>query len=86
MSKEPFGINKLREAYKSVFSTPHGQIVLFDILKRGFVFSPGVKTDSVVELSRNEGARQLALLILRFSKTSQKEIIRNYEDHIDSTA
>lgn len=78
--KKPFGINQLRIVFRRVFDSDEGRIALNYILKRGFVFThlDESRTGNQFEIYRNEGARNLALMILNMSKTPIAEITDDY--------
>lgn len=66
--------------YRAVFDTPQGQRVLSDICKHSFVFdSTFVRGDSH-ETSLNEGARRLALSILRILRKDMRELMKLNEE------
>ena len=82
-TRRPFGINQLRAVFRRVFSTDEGRQVLDYIVRRGHVFTPldESRTGNQFEVYRNEGARELALMILTMSKVPVTEII---EDHYET--
>lgn len=54
-------------AYRAVFNqnSPAAQYVLADLLERGFMTSTTMRSNDPIELARNEGKRQMALVIVR---------------------
>lgn len=87
-------VTKLREAltktsinrdYEAVFSTPQGKAVLADICKMGYVghstFAPLCREKTLL----NEGARVLALAILRKVKIQPQLVIENQLDDKNQT-
>lgn len=87
MKKKPkkgeFGLNSIRSSFRRVFDTPDGKVVLNYIMRRGNVFTPlnQSRAGNEFEIYRNEGARELALLILGMSKIPPANII---EDHYET--
>jgi len=51
------------KSYQTFFETEDGQVVLFDIMKKGRIFSSTLGA-SPEETARNEGQRELVLYIL----------------------
>lgn len=74
-----FGSNAIRKSYAKVFGTPDGMVVLKDIMKHCFIFTPTIRSDSGIEMARNEGARQAALRILNKAKITDNKFLEHYE-------
>lgn len=62
---------ELRRAYKHVFTSPEGKLVMKDILSRGGVTTPRFVTDPT-QRDFFEGQRHLAWSIFRFVHSSDK--------------
>ena len=59
---------RLQGKYKNLFSTPDGQIVLEDLLRRFYVYSSTHVKDDPTTSAHREGQRQVVLHILKLSK------------------
>lgn len=64
---------KINNAYKNVFGTPDGKIVLDDILSKGFLWATTFTGNSYTYF--NEGKRDLALYVLKRTNTADPNII-----------
>ena len=60
-------------AYRRLFSTEDGKIVLKDLMKCCFFFTPTIGQDST-ETFFNEGQRAVILRLLQTSKMNQQQI------------
>lgn len=63
----------LYNAYKECFSTPHGRLVLDDILSKGMLWQTTFTGNSQTYF--NEGKRDLALYVLKRTNTADPNII-----------
>jgi hypothetical protein len=57
--------SRVNEAYKSVFTTPEGEIVLAHLCKVNFVFTTTFVKGDPYQTALHEGQRRLTLSILR---------------------
>jgi hypothetical protein len=71
--------NVVLEAYRTIFNTPAGEIVIKDLCKLGFLFRPTIVHGNDQETFMHEGARQLVLLILKKAKVTPNQIIQDYD-------
>ena len=71
----------VNRAYKTVFGTPEGKVVLDDILSKGSLWSTTFTGNSQTYF--NEGKRDLALYVLKRTNTADPNIIiRLMEDNL----
>ena len=77
-----FRKKQLHEAFRRVFDTPDGKIVLRQIMKDGFVFRTTFVKGDPHETALNEGSRRLALSIVRFFERDHKGFIEQLEEGI----
>lgn len=87
--KSLFASLHLKHDYKEVFSTPHGQRVLADIMRRAGVTRPQFESDP--EKARLlEGHRHLAHSIYRMVHSSDEPLLKliteeqNKQDHVSN--
>lgn len=73
----------LHGAYKRVFDTPDGRIVLAHLMKTGHVTTPVAHGDSEQQI-RNAGAQHLVLSILRFLNKDPNQIAQQVNDNIQN--
>lgn len=62
---------RLRQAYRRVFDSPDGEMVLSDMLRRSGVTAPRFTKDPI-ESAFFEGQRHFVLSVFRFVHTSDK--------------
>ena len=67
---------RLRAAYRDVFATPAGELVLHDLLRRAGILSTSVVLGSPEATHVNEGRRQLALEILQQLRWSEGDLAK----------
>jgi len=65
----------LQRAYKSFFSTDDGQLVIYDLMKKGHFLSPTVGSSPEIS-NRNEGQRELVLYILEMT---ERDIVKTHK-------
>lgn len=70
----------LLKAYRSVFDTPQGRVVLYDLMKNHSVLSSTFRGD-VNQMLVKEGERNTILRILTILKTDPKQILERIEEH-----
>ncbi len=79
-----FARNKQRSiAYKEVFGTDSGKIVLYDLMLNTNMIDSSFDPDPL-QMARKEGERNVCLRILNIIKTDIKQLdklIRESEDH-----
>lgn len=79
--------NRLREAYKKVFSGPDGELVLHDILEKSHMFSPSYVSANdglagALETALREGERNVALRIVTILRYNSRDTLRlNQQQH-----
>lgn len=72
---------ELLQAYKEVFNSPNGKLILHDLMSEGHFISPThTKRDSVNETLINEGKRNLVLYIICQFKTSPELIMKFFKE------
>lgn len=69
----------LVNAYKTVFNSDQGQVVLWDLMKNANLLCKQYAGD-VNELLLNEGKRELVLLILAKINTDPSDLIKRMEE------
>lgn len=69
--------------FKVVFSSPEGKRVLAKICSDGFLFRPTFTAGEPHQTALNEGARRLALSILKTVMTTPRQLQEFAEEHID---
>lgn len=67
---------KLNEAYKKVFDSKDGELVLTDLCKKGFILDTTYVPNNAHETSHREGMRRLILSILRFLNKRPEDILQ----------
>lgn len=70
----------LVEDYNKVFNNPQGEIILYDLMKRGYFLIPTSDARGEAHANRNEGMRELILYILTMLDKDSKEIIKIYKE------
>jgi len=75
--------NNYKQDFKVVFSSPEGQRVLAKICADGFMFRPTFVAGEPNQTALNEGARRLALSILKTVKTTPRQLQEFAEEHIE---
>ena len=72
-------------AYKSFFESADGQIVLYDLMEKGYFLSPTLAdSGDQYATARNEGMRELVVYILSEMKRDARQIysfIKHNEDN-----
>lgn len=63
------------DAYRRLFDTPDGKLVLADLLKEGRLFDVSVEAGDPLTTGLNDGRRALALVILERLRWSEMEIL-----------
>ena len=71
--------NDLVEDYQNVFNSEKGQIVLYDLMKRGYFLTPTSDDRGDSHSHRNEGMREIILYILEMLEKDSKEILEIYK-------
>lgn len=66
-------------AYKRLFSTTDGEIVLNDLMSISCFLTPTHVVQDTASTANNEGKRELFLYILRNLTTDSKEILKRIE-------
>ena len=69
----------VKAAYKRLFDSPDGKIVLAHIMKHGFVLRSTFVQGDPHETALNEGMRRMALSIIRYANIEEQYILENYE-------
>ena len=67
-------LNELHDAYRALFSTPDGKLVLEHLCKSAFVYDSTYVAGDSHETAHREGQRRIILSILRFCDKDPKEI------------
>jgi hypothetical protein len=67
-------------AYRAVFESPQGEIVLAHLAKHGFVFDSTFVQGDPTATSLNEGSRRMVLSILRMLNTDFNKLRQMMED------
>lgn len=71
-------MDKITRAYKDVFNTESGTLVLHDLMERCFFFNPTYQSGDSHQMAFNEGARSTLLLILeKLALTSDSALLMN---------
>ena len=65
------------QAYKKMFGTPEGQVVLRDLLRNGGFFT-GTFNESHSVMAFEEGRRSIVMEILRTTQVNVDEIINEF--------
>jgi hypothetical protein len=55
----------VKQAYKDVFTSPQGQVVLQDLAKQCHVLSPILMTGDAMQVAMQEGERRIVLMIMK---------------------
>ena len=63
--KQPYNLERMRKAYRDVFLSDSGKIVLMDIAQRGLLHMVSFTGETPLSTAFNEGKRALALEIIR---------------------
>jgi hypothetical protein len=66
-------------AYKELFNTPLGRIVLFDLMKTHYMNSP-VYDENVNLMLLREGERNVVLRILSRMKVDVTQLLKNFDE------
>jgi hypothetical protein len=74
---------RLQDAYRTVFNTPQGQLVLRHLAKRCNLTSTSVVKGDVHETYVNEGMRRVVLSILRQLKRDDAALLGLIEEGMD---
>lgn len=74
-SKRAQHADTVARAYRRLFSTEDGKLVLEDLMKCNFIATPSVGTD-VHMTYFNEGARSVVLRIIRTCNLEEKQLER----------
>lgn len=69
----------LKKAYRQVFSTEDGKIVLRHLMRTCFITSPTFIAGDPQSTAMNEGSRRVVLSILKFLKMDEKELLKQIE-------
>jgi hypothetical protein len=65
----------LVKAYRTVFNTPEGQLVLYNLMNEGYMLKPTHDPKSSEGGLKNEGKRELVLHILHKIKTDPVQLL-----------
>jgi hypothetical protein len=71
---------QIHSAYKRVFESEDGQVVLRHLMKIGYMTRSTFVAGDPQRTALNEGSRRLVLSILRITKKNPQEIQREIED------
>lgn len=68
--------SRVKAAYRRVFESPEGQLVLRHLMKEGFVFKSTFVAGDMHQTALNEGSRRVVLSILKManSKLTPEEL------------
>lgn len=75
----------IHQSYQTVFNTPDGERVLHHLMKTANVTKPSFVPGDPHQTAFNEGARHLALSILKFVKRDHDAMLRAIEEAKDET-
>lgn len=70
----------MRKAYRTIFSTEDGKIVLRHLCKNGCVTSPAFVAGDAQTTAYNNGKRDIVLAMLRYVHSSDDDIRRAIEE------
>lgn len=79
--KQLADISRLNDAYKAVFNTPDGDLVLKHLMKTFHVYRPSFSSDANVTAFK-EGQRHVVLSILRFVCRDKEQLKKYMEEGI----
>jgi len=68
-------IKDVLDAYKSIFNTDNGKLVLHDLCKKGCILRPTFDPISEYASARNEGKRELCLYILERIEYDESKLL-----------
>lgn len=66
--------DRVASAYRAVFETPEGELVLAHLAKHGFIFDSTFVQGDQQQTSLNEGSRRVVLSILRMLNTDLNKL------------
>ena len=69
-------------AFRRVFDTPDGRVVLDAIMRDGYVFKSTFVSGDPHKTSMNEGSRRLALGIVQYFAKDHGDFVRRVEEGI----
>jgi len=75
---------KLIQAYRKVFDTPDGQMVLSHIMREGFITETTFVAGDSHQTALNEGSRRLALGICRYALKDESQLLKIIEKGEDN--
>ena len=74
----------LRKAYRHVFSTEDGKIVLRHLMRSCFMVAPTFVAGDPHQSAMNEGSRRVVLSILKLLKVDEKELQKQIEQEMQN--
>ncbi|HMV57036.1 MAG TPA: hypothetical protein PKD38_07495 [Nitrospira sp.] len=72
--------DRVANAYRAVFETPEGEIVLTHLARHGFIFDTTFVQGDPQATALNEGSRRLVLSIMRMLNTDFNKLRQMMED------
>ena len=67
--------SKVRSAYRRVFNSPEGHVVLLHLCREAYVFSPAFVQGDPYQSALNEGSRRVVLSIIRKAFKSESDLL-----------
>lgn len=66
-----------RQAFRRLFQSPDGEVVLRTLVKEGFVSSTTFVAGDTHQTALNEGSRRMVLSILKYANVDPKQMIES---------
>lgn len=74
---------QLSDAYKRVFDTPDGQLILRHWIRTGYVLDPTYCPGDPHETAHREGTRRFVLSVLREVNINDAQLLKMIEEQYD---
>ena len=71
----------LVKAYRKLFASPEGQLVLGDLMKEGYMLKPTHDPKSLEAGHKNEGKRELVLHVLHKLQTDPVKLMQQIREY-----